>query len=177
MGELPSIFEVELVCQDGGVLTTEGCTRFIRDSTGQQTSVQGVYRDVTERKKAEHELRHAKEAARAKSEFLSTMSHELRTPLAVILGYCDLLEDDESGHLDAEEQAGLQRIRKSATDLLDLITALLDLNRLEAGQLPVHCQEVEIAALISELQAETQGLQDQSALTFVRTVDSNLSHM
>ena len=105
------------------------------------------------------------------------MSHELRTPLAVILGYCDLLEDDESGHLDAEEQAGLQRIRKSATDLLDLITALLDLNRLEAGQLPVHCQEVEIAALISELQAETQGLQDQSALTFVRTVDSNLSHM
>ena len=137
--------------------------------------------DLTERKKAEQELRRAKEVAeeatRAKSEFLSTMSHELRTPLAVILGYCDLLEDDESGNLEAEQQTGLQRIRKSATDLLDLITALLDLNRLEAGQLPVHCQEVEITALISELQAETQGLQDQSSLTFVWTVDANLSHM
>ena len=58
-----------------------------------------------------------------------------------------------------------------------VITALLDLNRLEAGQLPVHCQEVEIRTLISELQAETQGLQDQSSLTFVWTVDSNLSHI
>jgi PAS domain S-box-containing protein len=179
--KLPSIFEVEWVCQDGSVLTTEGRTRFIRDSSGRQTSFQGIYRDVTERKKAERELRRAKEAAeeaaRAKSEFLSTMSHELRTPLAVILGYCDLLEDDEGRNLDAEQQTGLQRIRKSATDLLDLITALLDLNRLEAGQLPVDCQEVEIAALILELQAETQGLQDQSSLSFVWTVDSNLPHL
>ncbi len=105
------------------------------------------------------------------------MSHELRTPLTVILGYSDLLEDDENGNLDAEQRTGLQRIRKSATDLLDLITALLDLNRLEAGQLPVHCQAVEIRTLISEIQAETQGLQDQSSLSFVWSVDSNLPPM
>ncbi len=49
--KVPSIFEVEWVCQDGSVLTTEGRTRFIRDSSGRQTGFQGIYRDVTERKR------------------------------------------------------------------------------------------------------------------------------
>jgi PAS domain S-box-containing protein len=121
-----------------------------------------VFRDATKRAAMERTLIHAKEAAevadRAKSEFLSIMSHELRTPLSVIIGYTDLMREDEFGAITAEQRGVLGRVRKNASELLNLITAMLDLSRLEAGRLPLHVQQVWIPTLLEELQAETQEL-------------------
>jgi PAS domain S-box-containing protein len=175
---LPSIFEGEHIAKDGRVVPVEVRTRPIRDRAGRPIGFQGIYRDITERKRAEAEARQAKEAAeaanRAKSEFLATMSHELRTPLGIILGYTDLLLEDTFGRLTEQQAGSLRRIDRSARELHDLITAVLDLSRLEAGRLPLVTRETPVAALLQELQAETHRLQGQTPLRFVWEVEEAL---
>ena len=149
-----------------------------RDSRGQMVTLRCLLRDITLRKQEEEKLREAKEAAeaaaRAKSEFLATMSHELRTPLNVILGYDDLLLEGEFGSLTTEQLRPLRRVNENARELLDLICAVLDASRLEAGRLPVEIKEVHVPDLLEEIKAETQGLQEQSGLAFVWQVADNL---
>jgi signal transduction histidine kinase len=97
-------------------------------------------------------------ANRVKSEFVATMSHELRTPLNVIIGFTDLLLEDEFGRLSEEQADVLRRVDRSAHELLDLINATLDLSRLEAGQLPIDVGDVSISTLLQDLRRETTPL-------------------
>ncbi|HEX5108380.1 MAG TPA: ATP-binding protein [Vicinamibacterales bacterium] len=96
-------------------------------------------RDISERRRQEEELRHAKEAAeaatRAKSEFLANMSHELRTPLNGVLGYAQLLQRDPA--LSDSQREGLETISRCGSYLLELINDVLDLSRIEAERI-VH---------------------------------------
>jgi len=106
-------------------------------------------------------------ANRLKSDFLATMSHELRTPLNVIMGYTELLLEDEFGSLETEQADVLRRMDKSTRELLDLILATLDVSRLEAGRLPVEISEVSLPDLLSEIADETQDLlREKPALHF-----------
>jgi signal transduction histidine kinase len=102
------------------------------------------------------------------------MSHELRTPLAIILGYTEMLLANTFGRLTDEQAEPLHRIDRSAQELLDLITAVLDLSRLEAGRLPLVTQETQLAELLHEIEAETQPLREQSRLTFAWDVEESL---
>ncbi|HEY2387628.1 MAG TPA: ATP-binding protein, partial [Candidatus Binatia bacterium] len=90
-------------------------------------------------------------ASRLKSEFVSTMSHELRTPLNVIVGYLDILGDElgESSHAHV-----LGRARAASLELLEMIEATLNLNRLAAGQDPPVFADLDIGDLWEELQAD-----------------------
>jgi signal transduction histidine kinase len=95
------------------------------------------------------------QASRVKSEFVSTMSHELRTPLSVILGYTDVLQDAVK---DIEARVVLDRIRVAGRELLELVQTTLDLNRLESGQDPAHCETVGMQELWDELAGQYAAL-------------------
>lgn len=140
-----------------------------RTATLAQVNAQ-LSRDITEHQRIEASLREAKAAAeaanRAKTEFLATMSHELRTPLHIVLGYTDLLLDDEFGTLSERQKDVLRRVRKSARVLQDLITAVLEISRLEAGQLPVNRQPVHIPSLFAEVEEELRDVIEQSHLVY-----------
>jgi len=116
-------------------------------------------------------------ANRLRSEFVATMSHELRTPLNVIVGYNELLIDGVFGELNAEQTETLHRVGKSARELLDLINATLDMSRLESGRLPVNLREVWVPDLLREIDSETQGLRENTAVRFVWEVPAQLPYL
>jgi PAS domain S-box-containing protein len=167
--------------KDGVYRTVEDRGRVCVDRTGAVVRRVGGLIDITERKEAELALyidkATAEAANRAKSEFLATLSHELRTPLGVILGYAELLLENSFGALQAEQVRPLRGIDRSARELLDLITAVFDLSRLEAGCLPLARHETGVAELLQELQTETQQLQERARLPFVWDIEPALPQL
>ena len=103
----------------------------------------------------------ARSASRAKTEFLSRTSHELRTPLNVILGFAQLLEADLRGMPAATSVA---QVIGAGRHLLSLIDEMLDIARIESGEITLHPQSVTLAPLLQELQALTTPLATQKGV-------------
>jgi len=101
----------------------------------------------------ERQTREAQAANNAKSEFLTTMSHELRTPLNAIGGYVELLEMELRGPLTEAQRRDLQRVKASQQHLLGLISSVLDLSRIEAGQLAYTMVSVALDPFLASLDA------------------------
>src|SRR5207244_7617534 len=92
-------------------------------------------------------------ANRSKAEFLAVMSHELRTPLNAIGGYVDLLEMELRGPITEAQRRDLQRVKASQQHLLGLISSVLDLSRIEAGQVAYTRVNVALDAFLAGLDA------------------------
>ncbi len=99
---------------------------------------------------AEERAREVEAAARLKSEFLANFSHEIRTPLNGIIGYCDLLTQEEGSRLTAHGRRDLTTIRKNAQTLLALINDILDLSKIESGQVDVVKERVDLSELLED---------------------------
>jgi signal transduction histidine kinase len=114
------------------------------------------------------------QASRLKSDFLATLSHELRTPLNVILGYNELLLDEVFGGLTPEQAASLDRVGTSARELLELISATLDISRLETGRAALNLQDIDPAALLREIETETRTLLEKPGVQSVWHIAADL---
>ncbi len=97
---------------------------------------------------AEASRQQALEAARLKSEFLASISHEIRTPINAIVGFSDLLLEDESSE---EKRESLHTIKKSANILLDNINDILDISKIEAGKMKLSETELNLPELVDEI--------------------------
>lgn len=149
------------------------------DINGEKIGFFGILRDISERKKAEklesrfreklenevklrtHELHEALESQRLymneilkasnfKTVFLSTMSHELRTPLNAIIGFSDILIEESYGILTNQQKDFLNDIRISAEHLLEMINKILDLSKIEAGELELKLQQMNLKNIVDQ---------------------------
>ena len=142
------------------VLRENGTVAYVRcegrcelDEDGDVVALYGVMQDITEQTEYAMELRKAKDAAEqayaSKSRFLANMSHELRTPLNAIIGFSDMLERQMLGPMGTDkyvEYAG--NIKSSGEHLLDLITDILDMSKIEAGKYDLDLEEIGLGNIV-----------------------------
>lgn len=124
------------------------------DENGKVIGIIGTSEDITERIEIERKLKQATEDAIAanlsKSTFLSNMSHEIRTPMNAILGYSQLLQDDDN--LTKAQQESLKTINKSGAHLLELINDILDMSKIEAGRVTLNLSDFNLIVLLKEVE-------------------------
>ena len=155
----PSSMEYRMIARNGNVVWFHDQSVLLRDDKGQPLYWQGIMVDISTRKQAEAEIlqlnaelerrvekrtRELERALRAKDEFLASMSHELRTPLNAILGLSESLAENVAGPLNEKQQRYVKTISESGSHLLSLINDILDLARIESGQVVLNITEVNL---------------------------------
>lgn len=153
-----------------------GSLRFTRASDGppfspeQRELVHGIANQTAIALANARLVEDLQKANRVKSEFVSTMSHELRTPLHVILGYTEMLDDAV-----ATPDEVVRKVRFAAAELLELIDATLDLNRLESGRDEPEFQRLRVGDLMEELEDELRALPRADGVELTWRVDAGES--
>ena len=158
----------------------------LRDVSGRIYGVCGISADVTGMRRMEEELieanrgleariaartseleiakEQAERADRTKSSFLSTMSHELRTPLNSVLGFTEIMLDGLSGPLNEEQRRQLGIVKGASLHLLELINDVLDIARVEAGELRLELTEVDVADVLRRRAEELMPLAERKGI-------------
>ena len=140
--------EFRIIRPDGTIRFIDAYAFIQRNAQGEILKTIGLNIDITDRKQAEAQLQRINEelikATRLKDEFLANMSHELRTPLNAILGMTEILQEQIFGDLNDRQLQSLQTIEKSGNHLLELINDILDVAKIEAGQIKLSCQPCNV---------------------------------
>src|SRR5215469_18036470 len=167
-GERYDHFETTRLTKEGRRIHVSLTISPIKDANGNVIGASKIARDITEKKRAEEEIREAQMAnverarlleseraarseaerdSRMKDEFLATLSHELRTPLNAVLGWANTLR---AGRLSPEELAeGLETIERNARVQAQLIDDLLDMSRIISGKVRLDVQRIDLPAIVA----------------------------
>ncbi|MBT3224429.1 MAG: PAS domain S-box protein, partial [Proteobacteria bacterium] len=157
-----TIREIEARRKDGTVFPIELSVNETHD--GEHRSLTGVIRDITERKEVE----------RLKSEFVSTVSHELRTPLTSIRGALGLLEGGVVGSLPTKALSMVTLARTNSDRLIRLINDILDLEKLESGEVSLYLGELEPRDIVGITVGDLQAMADECDVHVELEVDETL---
>src|SRR5262249_21131672 len=114
----------------------------------------------------EEKGRQLEEASKHKSQFLANMSHELRTPLNAILGYTELILDSIYGEMPEKARVVLERLQANGRHLLGLINDVLDLSKIEAGQLTLSLDDYSLSDVVHGVVSAVEPLAAEKRLTF-----------
>ena len=148
---------------------------------GELIGVVLTFIDITERRKVEEQLQLAKAAAEqaseAKSQFMANMSHELRTPMNAILGYSEMLVEDAEDAGLADMVEDLTKINVAGKHLLELINAVLDLSKIEAGRMDVLVESFDVASLLENVVTVAEPLVDKNGNELVKDWDESIGTM
>jgi PAS domain S-box-containing protein len=145
-------FEYQIVPRGRSAIFVEQSISLERDALGKPVGFLAITRDITERKRAQQELAHAKELAesanRAKSEFLANMSHEIRTPMNGIIGMTALALDTD---LTPQQADCLQTIRSQADSLLIIVNDILDFSKIESRRIELERMTFALDEMVSDV--------------------------
>ena len=115
----------------------------------------GVFREITQRKRAEQELMAARDEAEhanmAKTNFLQTMSHELRTPLNAVLGFSEMLKQKTSGELNGKQEHFIDNIIKGGNNLHNILGQILEVVKMYEGTLELHIEKIPVPETLDEI--------------------------
>jgi signal transduction histidine kinase len=143
-------YEVSL--PDGTFAHESVATPVIDPASGRVSHIIVLMRDISDRLLQERELAaalaKAESASRSKSEFLASMSHELRTPLNAVLGFSEAMQQGVGGPLSDKQREYIGHIHQSGSHLLGIISDILDLSKIEAGQVTLQEQPVDAGQLV-----------------------------
>lgn len=165
------VWEGELQARslNGRLFATHETFFLLRDDEGKSTSLGNIMSDITDQKNVSLQLEQAKEAAeqanQAKSHFLANMSHEIRTPLNAIIGYAQLISEDNQ--LTGMSRTRFLSIASAGNRLLGLINDILDIARIESGRLVLHEQKTDLCREVSQIGKLFQGEAQQKGLTLI----------
>jgi len=129
---------------------------------------------MTQKKALEEKTREVEEADRLKSEFLSNMSHELRTPLNAILGLTNLMYQGSAGPINRKQKEYIEIVERNGKDLLQLINDVLDLSRIESGQIETAVSKIRLKAFIVKVSHNIRPLVEEKGLTLNIDVDDDI---
>lgn len=137
-----------------------------------------ILRDITQQEEIKAELASKNlELARAnrlKTEFLANMSHELRTPMTSILGFSSLLDQQVYGELNDRQRLYVNQIHQSGEHLLSLINEVLDLSKVEAGQMDLHVTPISVDTICDDVLKMVETQAEMKNLMVHRQVDTDL---
>ncbi|MDX1994503.1 MAG: ATP-binding protein [bacterium] len=140
--------------------------------------LQQVISDLAvEKEKSEELNRNLLQANQYKSEFLANMSHELRTPLNSIIGYSELLRSGLYGSLSDKQSDRLEKIHRNGTQLLELVSDILDLNKIDAGKMRLDIASFDFTPLVREVVTEIESMCAEKGLSFKLQMEETLPRL
>ncbi|MBC9931961.1 PAS domain-containing hybrid sensor histidine kinase/response regulator [Chitinophaga qingshengii] len=173
---VPLLYDMEIVLKDGSRRWVLASSANVYDRNGNITGGAGIHMDITSEKRLQRELeearRLAEEARLAQKEFLASMSHEIRTPLNAIIGMAHLLEET---NLDAQQKEYVNILKHSSGILLGIVSDILDISRIEAGELQVNPREFNPRELIQSLRQTFELKLGRRPVSITAELDANLN--
>jgi PAS domain S-box-containing protein len=170
-----STTEYRVLHRDGHTVWVRNESVLLEDEARRSLYWQGFMVDITERKRAEEELRKAKEVADAanlaKSVFLANMSHEIRTPMNGVIGMTGVLLDTD---LSEEQRNYAETVRNSGDALLALLDDILDFSKIEAGEVRIETIDFDLQAIVEETAAVFAERARDKGLDLVSSVEQDV---
>ncbi len=171
-----SELELRIINKEGNVVWVRNKLNIVRDSEKRIQKIYGLVSDITFNKRAEEELKESAENLKklneAKDRFLSIISHDLRTPFSSILGFTDLLIDDDTLS-DFEKKQYISYIQDSSKSMLALVNSLLDWTRLQTGRIKFEPEKINAEELINSSINTVSGNAMKKGIKIQNLVDSS----